>query len=118
MDILVISTENNILHIYNKGYSADYTIYNSKGHNMDGGLLESSHGILKNNKVIQEIVSIIKENFSFNSPYLYLQGNKAEPLLELIEEEDYKHMKSKVSDYLNSIQDKADMINNEMELEK
>ncbi len=117
MDTLIISSENNILHICNEGYKADYTIYNSKGHNMDGGVLESSHGSLQDNTLSNEIISIIKERFSFSNPYIYLKGEQCESLLELIEAEDYKHMQLKVSEFLSSIQDKADLINEEMEHE-
>ena len=42
MDELIISAENNILHICNEGYSVDYTFYNSKGHELDGGIIYSS----------------------------------------------------------------------------
>ncbi len=118
MDILIISAENNILHICNEGYKADYTIYNSKGHNLDGGVLESSKGRLNDNNISNEIMSIIKERFSFSKPYIRLKGEDCESLLELIEAEDYKHTQSKMKELLSSIQDKADLINEEMEHEK
>ncbi len=105
MDTLIISKENNILHIFNKGYSVDYTIYNSKGHSLDGGVLESSKGKFENNFAIKEITNLVKEHFSFNSPYMYLCGERAETLLELIEIEDYKQMQSKVSEYLSEIKE-------------
>lgn len=99
MDTLIISEENNILHICNNGYYVDYTIYNSKGHNMDGGVLESSKGKFDNNFAIKEIISMVRNNFPFSSPFIYLNGDKAENLLELIEMEDYKNMKQKVKEY-------------------
>ena len=118
MDILIISAENNILHICNEGYKADYTIYNSKGHNLDGGVLESSKGRLNDNNISNEIMSIIKENFLFSKPYICLKDENCESLLELIEAEDYKHTQEKVAEFLTSIQDKADLLNEEMEHEK
>lgn len=118
MNTLIISAENNILHISNEGYKADYTIYNSKGHNLDGGVLESSHGSLNSKNIIDEIISIIKENFSFSKPYICLKGENCESLLELIEAEDYKHTQEKVTEFLTSIHDKADLVNEEMEHEK
>lgn len=105
MDTLIISKENNILHIFNKGYSVDYTIYNSKGHSLDGGVLESSKGKFENGFAIKEITTLVREHFSFNSPYIYLYGERAETLLELIEMEDYKQMKSKVSEYLSEVKE-------------
>lgn len=118
MDILIISSENNILHICNEGYKADYTIYNSKGHHMDGGILESSKGRLNDNSISNAIVSIIKDKFSFSNPYTCLKGENCESLLELIEAEDYKHTQEKVAEFLTSIQDKEDLLNEEMEHEK
>lgn len=108
MDTLVISNENNILHIFNKGYTVDYTLYNSKGHNMDGGVLESSNGKFDTNLAINEIIEILKDTYIFSSPYIYLSGHRAENLLELIEMEDYKNMQKKV-EQLSSIKDIGDM---------
>lgn len=98
MDTLIISNENNILHVFNKGYSVDYTIYNSKGHSLDGGVLESSNGRFETDLAIKEVINIVKENYDFNTPYMYLQGERAESLLELIEE-DYENMKKKINEY-------------------
>ena len=41
MNIIVISKENRILHITNFVYQAEYTLYNSKGYYLFGGVLES-----------------------------------------------------------------------------
>lgn len=103
MDTLIISEENNILHVCNNGYYVNYTLYNSKGHNMDGGVLESSKGKFDNDFATKEILSIIKDTVTFSSPFIYLNGDKAENLLELIEMEDYKNMKQKVSEYSSHI---------------
>lgn len=111
MDILIISSENNILHICNQGYTVDYTIYNSKGHNMDGGILESSKEKFEKDVAIKEIIEILKENFSFTSPYIHLSGNRAENLLELIEMEDYKNTQDKVSNYLSSVKNDDEELN-------
>jgi len=108
MDTLIISSENNILHIFNKGYSVDYTLYDSKGHNMDGGILESSKGKFERSFVEKEIINILKDRYSFTSPYTYLVGERAETLLELIEMEDYKYTQSKVNNFLSSVKEDAE----------
>lgn len=118
MDEIIISNENNILYICNQGYTVDYTIYNNKGHNLDGGVLESSKEKFENDKVINEIIMIIGEQFKFTEPFIRLSGDKANNLLELIEMEDYKNTQSKVKKYISSIKDNFDIINNEMEMSK
>lgn len=118
MDEIIISNENSILHICNHGYTVDYTIYNNKGHSLDGGVLESSKEKFENNKVINEIVMIIREQFKFSEPFIRLSGDKATNLLELIEMEDYKNTQSKVKKYVSSIKDNFDIINNEVEISK
>jgi len=103
MDTLIISKENNILHICNHGYSVDYTIYDSKGHSTDGGILESSSKVFDNNTVIKDIIGMIQEDYEFTEPYMYLYDKQTEGLLELIEFEDYKNTHSNVDDYLASL---------------
>lgn len=112
MDTLVISNENNILHISNNGYTVDYTIYNNKGHSLDGGVLESSSTKFNTQDAIKEIVKIIRDTFAFSEPFMYLDEEKSEGLLELIQMEDYKNTRAKVDNYLSSI--KSDSYN-EME---
>ena len=115
MDTLIISKENNILHICNHGYSVDYTIYNSKGHSMDGGILESSKSIFDNKTVIKDIISMVQERYDFAEPYMYLYDGQTEGLLELIELEDYKNTHSNVDNYLTSLKSNS---STEMELIK
>ena len=95
MDILIISNENNILHIFNDGYKCDYTIYNSKGHNMDGGVLDFDEKV-SNKESTDEIIKMIQDRFLFNAPYTCLSGDKAQNLLELIEMEDYKNLQHQI----------------------
>lgn len=103
MDTLIISQENNILHIDNKGYTVEYTIYNSKGHSLDGGILESKKDKFDTKVVLNEILKMIRDTFDFSEPFMYLENEKADGLLELIEMEDYKNTKAKVDAYLSSI---------------
>lgn len=103
MDMLIISNENNILHIFNKGYSVDYTFYNCKGHSLDGGILESSKEKFNINDVKNEIINMFKDSIDFTEPYMFLEGERADGLLELIEMEDYKNTQLKVDSYLSSI---------------
>lgn len=110
MDTLIISNENNILHVFNKGYSVDYTIYDSKGHSLDGGVLESNKEKFETDFAIKEVISIVKENFEFNTPYMYLQGERAETLLEMIQEEDYENIKKKINELHSSKEDREEEI--------
>ena len=103
MDTLIISREDNILHIFNKGYIIDYTFYDCKGHNLDGGVLESSNEKFNTNKIKDEIISMFKETIKFTEPYMILEGEKADNLLELIEMEDYKNTQLKVNSSLSPI---------------
>lgn len=106
MDILIISEERNILHIFNKGYTVDYTFYDSKGHSIDGGVLESSKEKFNNDVVIQEIISMFQDAIKFSKPYLYLEGEKADRLLDLIEMEDSKNNQKIINEYINSADQK------------
>lgn len=107
MDTLIISQENNILHIFNRGYTVDYTFYNSKGHSLDGGILESSKEKFDTQEVKNEIINMFKDSINFTEPYMFLEGEKAEGLLELIEMEDYKNAQLKVNNYLSSIKNSS-----------
>lgn len=109
MDTLIISNENNILHVCNQGYTVDYTIYNSKGHNMDGGVIESSKGKFDTQEVIKDIISSIQNTIAFNEPYTYLTGHRAENLLELIEMEDYKNLQERINNKNLSLKDIGDI---------
>lgn len=115
MNTLIISNENNIIHIFKDGNIYDYTIYNSKGHNMDGGQLD-----LETDKsfeeALKEIIEIIKERFLFNLPYTYLYGEKANNLLELIEMEDYKNLQEQINN--KQTLDKQDSENEKNIIEK
>lgn len=97
MDNIVISNENNILHLCNQDDIIDYTLYDEKGHHLDGGVLESSKKKNDINFAVKEIINIIKDRFPFSLPYTYLSGNRASNLLELIELEDYKNFQQKVN---------------------
>lgn len=113
MDTLFISQENNILHIFNKGYTVDYTFYNSKGHSLDGGILESSKDKFDTQEVKKEIINMFKDTINFSEPYMCLEGEQADGLLELIEMEDYKNTQLKVNNFLSSIKN-----NSNIEMEK
>lgn len=106
MDTLIISEERNILHVFNKGYTVDYTFYDSKGHSIDGGVLESSKEKFNTDLVIKEIISMFQDTIKFSKPYLYLEGEKADGLLDLIEMEDSKNNQKNINDYINSAEQK------------
>ena len=107
MDMLIISNENNILHIFNKGYSVDYTFYNCKVHSLDGGILESSKEKFNIKDLKNEIINMFKDSIDFTEPYMFLEGERADGLLELIEMEDYKNTQLKVDSYLSSIKNNS-----------
>lgn len=115
MDTLIISQENNILHICNKGYTVDYTFYNSKGHSIDGGILESEKDKFDTQLVLFDLVKEFRNNFSFSEPFMYLENERAEGLLELIEMEELKNTRTNVDDYLLSIKNDS-YINIEKEI--
>lgn len=103
MDVLIISKENYILHVCNQGYTVDYTIYDNKGHSLDGGVFESTKDKFETDKVIKEIIEMIKESYQFSESYMYLYGERAEGLLDLIQMEDYKNSQLKLKNYLSSL---------------
>ena len=46
---------------------------------------------------------MIRDTFAFSEPFMYLDNDKSEGLLELIQMEDYKNTKAKVDNYLATI---------------
>lgn len=107
MDTLIISNESNILHISNKGYAVDYTFYDCKGHSIDGGILESEKEKFNTQEVINEIIKMFEDTIVFSQPYMILEGDRADSLLELIEMEDYKNTQLKVNDILSSVKNRS-----------
>ena len=110
MDEIIISKENNILHLNIQDDMIDFTIYDNKGHNLDGGQLDIDESV---EQTTNEILSLIREKFEFSESFLRLTGDKANNLLELIEMEDYKNMCSKVDSIKNN-----SINNDEMDLTK
>ena len=97
MDTLIISNENNILHIFNDG------------DNMDGGVLELD-GEMSSKESIDEIIKMVQDRFLFNAPYTCLSGEKAQNLLELIEMEDYKNLQHQIESKSVSNKEISDII--------
>lgn len=93
MDEIIISNENHILHLNNQEDIVDFTIYDNKGHSLDGGQFDNNGY----NKTKNDIIAFAHERFGFSEPYIRLTGAKAENLLELIEMEDYKNTQSKIT---------------------
>lgn len=108
MDTLIISNESNILHISNKGYTVDYTFYDCKGHSIDGGILESEKEKFNTQEVKNEIIKMFEDTIVFSQPYMILEGDRADSLLELIEMEDYKYTQSKVNNFLSSVKEDSE----------
>ena len=108
MNIIVISEDNKILHITNFGYQAEYTLYNSKGYYLFGGVLESVYEYFNDEKLTQEIMNLIQEEIEFEQPYIYLYGSNTIPLLKLIKYENNKKSSKKIIEYINSISGKDD----------
>lgn len=95
MNIIVISEDNKILHITNFGYQAEYTLYNSKGYYLFGGVLESVYEYFNDEKLTKEIMNLIQEETEFDQPYIYLYGSNTIPLLKLIKYENNKKSSKK-----------------------
>ena len=57
--------------------------------------------------VKNEIINMFKDSIDFTEPYMFLEGERADGLLELIEMEDYKNTQLKVDSYLSSIKNNS-----------
>ena len=108
MDTLIISNENNILHIFNDGYRCYYTVYNSKGHSLDGGVLEFEEKVLPN-ILIEQVIKTIRDRFLFSLPFTCLVDEKAQNLLKLIEIEDYKNLQKQIENKSEIDEEKNDI---------
>lgn len=93
MNIVVISRENRILHIINHGYEVEYVVYNSKAEKIIDGILESTFGIFDSYKIVEQIIDLIQENISFNSPYIFMYGEETDLILRLISLEKRKKIR-------------------------
>ncbi len=97
MDTIIISSEKNILHVFIDEEHVDYTLYNNHGHNLDGGVLDlESHE--NTGKIVNEIIEILKDSFSFSEPYILPSKEDTQEIIERVEEEDYQNMISKVEE--------------------
>lgn len=104
MNLIFISNENNFLHVSNDYDNINYTFYDSNGILLDGG---QTIEIDESNK-LEDIAQKLIEAFdlvSFTEPYIKLEGIQADNFIELIEEQDYKNMQSRVSEYLKNIEE-------------
>ena len=60
MELLLISKESNKIHISMYGLYSDYTIYNSEGRLIDGGILIGKATGENVNKLITSVISMAK----------------------------------------------------------
>ena len=65
-DILVISTEENILHISVSTYCANYFLYDNKGKFLISGTMESSKYQMDENTITIEIINLISQYIPFS----------------------------------------------------
>lgn len=109
MDTIIISSERNILHVFIDEEHADYTLYDKHGHNLDGGVLD-----LESNEntgiIVNEIMEMLKDRFSFSTPYILPSKEDTQEIIECVEEEDYQNMILKVEELSSE--------KNEIELER
>lgn len=89
-DILVISTEENILHISVSTYCANYFLYDNKGKFLISGTMESSKYQMDENTITIEIINLISQYISFSEPFMYLYDGQTEFLRDLILSENNK----------------------------
>ena len=116
MDAIIVSKENTIFHICIEENKANYSFYDSKGHLLDGGVLEYDNQ--KNNRdIINEIISSFKENIDFSEPFAYLSKESSNELLEYIEEENYNYIQEKIKS-LSDSKDNSIIENDEMNIDK
>lgn len=104
MNLIFISKENKILHVAKDCLQIDYTFYDKNGRIIDGGQYEE----IDTNKTIEETAKELIEAFDilqFSEPYIKLNGIQADNFVEIIEEQDYKNMRNKVSNYLRNVND-------------
>jgi len=95
MDTIIISRENNILHVFINDTKVDYTLYNFKGHSLDGGQFEYNDS-KDEREIFTDIIDMVEVNYNFTSPFYYLKGKQTEKLLELIQFEDEKNLEEKL----------------------
>ena len=50
---------------------------------------------------------MFEDTIAFSQPYMILEGDRADSLLELIEMEDYKNTQLKVNDILSSVKNSS-----------
>lgn len=89
-DILVISTEENILHISVSTYCANYFLYDNKGKFLISGTMESSKYQMDENTITIEIINLISQYILFSEPFMYLYDGQTEFLRDLILSENNK----------------------------
>lgn len=114
MDILLISNNEQILHICNQEDKIDYTIYDNHCTLLDGGVIDLENAI-NNENAIRDVVDIIKNQFEFSEPYMYVPDETAEELLELIQEADYQNMQEKIQNISSNFLSKEE-VDNELEM--
>lgn len=105
MNAIIISKENNLLHICNDENKIDYTFYNKKGLLLDGGVLEIKDKADDINSISKDIISSFKDIISFSKPYVYVEKENADNLIEFIQEENYSDLQEKISNYYNKEND-------------
>lgn len=104
MNLIIISKEHKILHVSKDCLQIDYTFYDKNGRIIDGGQYDD----IEIDKPIDDTAKGLIEAFDimqFSEPYIKLEGIQADNFIELIEEQDYKNMRNKVSNYLKDIND-------------
>lgn len=89
-DILVVSAEENILHISISSYCANYFLYDCKGKFLISGTMESCKYKMNENNITKEIVNLISQYIPFSEPFLYLYDGQTKFLRDLILNENNK----------------------------
>lgn len=92
MDIILISKEDNKLHISTDGLYSDYTVYDKDGMEIDGGFLLGKVANNNINKLVSCVISMAKGITEFSSPYQTLKGERATELLEELQERNFNDM--------------------------
>ena len=98
MELLLISKESNKIHISMYGLYSDYTIYNSEGRLIDGGILIGKATGENVNKLITSVISMAKGVVDFFFFFKTLKDEEAMELIEKLEEQEYQNMINKAKD--------------------
>ncbi|MBO5349024.1 MAG: hypothetical protein J6A89_04305 [Clostridia bacterium] len=91
MNLIVISSEYNFLHISNDTEHIDYSFYDCTGTLLDGGQLDSIDKKKELEDLSEELIDVFNL-VNFTKPYIKLKGIQAENFIDIFEEMEQENM--------------------------